>query len=63
MSHLGKNPFGTEIRLVVPILKLKDFDRKFSQYFIPIDPDNANGLDQVRTLSFLRFAELTSVDF
>jgi mRNA interferase MazF len=46
---LSRNPFGSEIRLVAPVLRVKDFHRKFSQYFVPISPDSANGLDQVRT--------------
>lgn len=57
---LSKNPFGTEIRLVAPVLKVKDFHRKFSQYFVPIAPDSANRLDQTRTPELF---QVRGVDF
>ena len=57
---LSKNPFGTEIRLVAPVLRVKDFHRKFSQYFVAIPPDSANGLDQTRTPELF---QVRGVDF
>jgi mRNA-degrading endonuclease toxin of MazEF toxin-antitoxin module len=57
---LSRNLLGSPLRLVAPILKIKDFHRRFPQYFVSIPPDTNNRLDQTRTPELF---QIRGVDF